>query len=125
MTTRKLSRYYYLCREIEQSKRDLAALEQQAAMVFDSDVLNLYEKSLFELIDKQKEAIRQTKLKVEAEKLEICAYINQIDDSLIRMIIKHRYIDRLSWQAVAFRVGGDNTADSVRKIAYRYIKKGG
>ncbi len=49
-------------------------------------------------------------------------YINNIDDSLIRQIITLRYINGLEWKQVAASIGGNNTADSVRKIAERYLK---
>jgi hypothetical protein len=49
-------------------------------------------------------------------------YIENIDDSLIRQIISLRYINGLTWQQVAAHIGGNNTADSVRKVAERYLK---
>jgi len=39
-------------------------------------------------------------------------YIAGIDDSLIQQIFTLRFINRLSWQQVANRIGGGNTADS-------------
>jgi hypothetical protein len=49
-------------------------------------------------------------------------YINDIDDSLVRQIFTLRYINGLEWRQVAASIGGNNTADSVRKIAERYLK---
>ena len=49
-------------------------------------------------------------------------YINNIDDSLIRQIISLRYINGLTWEQVAAHIGGNNTADSVRKAAERFLK---
>lgn len=114
MTKHKLSQYYYLCREIAQAERELANLKRAAVPLDIADV-----------IAEQESSIRLTKQAAEREKLKILAYISNIDDSLTRMIIKCRYIDCLSWQATAYRVGGSNTADSVKKIAYRHIKKDG
>lgn len=49
-------------------------------------------------------------------------FIDSIDDSLIRQIITLRYIDGLTWNEVAARIGGNNTAESVRKAAERFLK---
>ena len=49
-------------------------------------------------------------------------FIESIDDSLIRQIISLRYINGLTWEQVAAHIGGNNTADSVRKVAERYLK---
>lgn len=47
--------------------------------------------------------------------------LERINDSLVRQILLCRYIDGMSWTQVALQVGGGNTADSVRKIAERYL----
>ncbi len=57
----------------------------------------------------------------EAERLE--AYINSVDNSLVRMAMRLRFIDNLEWTAVAVRIGGNNTEDSVKKMVYRYIRR--
>ncbi len=133
MTKSELSQYYYLCREIEQSERDLRALQKKAAAgsIAPSAVFSKTKKCIDAdseytvLIDEQAELIKEVKFRAEREKHRILIYIKGIDDSLTRMIFKYRYIDMLSWRAVAIQVGGNNTEDSVRKIAYRYIKKDG
>lgn len=118
MTKSELSQYYYLCREIEQCERHLAALSRAVES-------GLSNSEFTAVIAEQREELQKAKLKAEYERLKIIAYVNNIDDSLTRMIIRYRYLSHLPWQAVAYKVGGSNTADSVRKIAYRYIKKDG
>ena len=49
-------------------------------------------------------------------------YIINIGDSLVRQIFTLRYINGLEWKQVAASIGGNKTADSVRKIAERYLK---
>ena len=54
---------------------------------------------------------------------EILEYINTIDDSLIRQIMIHRHIELKSWVQVANAIGGNNTAESVRKMHDRFLQK--
>lgn len=49
-------------------------------------------------------------------------FIEKIDDSLVRQIISLRYVSGLTWEQVAVNIGGNNTADSVRKVAERFLK---
>lgn len=55
--------------------------------------------------------------------LEIERFLNTVTDSYIRRIITFRYIDHMSWNRVADKVGGGNTEDSVRKALDRYLEK--
>lgn len=50
-------------------------------------------------------------------------YIANIDDALTRRIFELRYINQYSWEQVARRVGGGNTAEAVRKRHNRYIRR--
>ena len=49
-------------------------------------------------------------------------YIQSVDDSMIRQILTYRFIDCLPWSKVAIKIGGDNTADGVKKACYRYLE---
>lgn len=49
-------------------------------------------------------------------------YISAIGDEVTRRIFTLRYIDGLNWHQVAWRTGG-NTADSVRMIHNRYLRR--
>ena len=48
-------------------------------------------------------------------------YIDSINDSRMRRIVRMRFIDKLTWNQVACRIGGGNTEDSVKKAFYRFI----
>lgn len=50
-------------------------------------------------------------------------YIASIDDALTRRIFELRYINQYSWDQVARKVGGGNTAEAVRKRHNRYIRR--
>lgn len=54
---------------------------------------------------------------------KINAWISDIDNAFLRCIFTLYYVDCLSWQQVAMRIGGDNTGDSVRMIAKRFLEK--
>lgn len=63
----------------------------------------------------------RAKCLAEAERLE--AWISGVDDSLTRAAMRLRFIDGLGWTAVALKLGGGNTEDSVKKMVYRYIRR--
>lgn len=48
-------------------------------------------------------------------------YINSIEDSRIRRIIRYRYIDDLNWVQVARKMGKKATADGCRKAHDRFF----
>ena len=54
---------------------------------------------------------------------EVQDFIVSIDDSRMRRIITARFIDRMSWNKVADRIGGGNTEDSVRMAFERFMKE--
>lgn len=49
-------------------------------------------------------------------------YINSVDDSLMRQILTHRFVDGLNYYQVAMHMGGGNTEDSVKKACYRFLE---
>lgn len=52
---------------------------------------------------------------------EIEKYIQGINDSYVRLIIKYKYIDCYSWERTAVLIGGGNTKSSVRMAVKRYL----
>lgn len=67
------------------------------------------------IADKRERCIR--------ERLRLERYIASVDDSLVRMAMTLRFLDGMHWRAVAVRIGGGNTEDSVKKMVYRYIAR--
>lgn len=64
--------------------------------------------------------------RLDVQKQAIERFIHSIPDSITRRIFTYRYIDgsvRPSWQWIAFKIGGGNSADSVRMTHNRYLKK--
>lgn len=68
---------------------------------------------------KRQDELRRMKQRIED-------FIDDIPDSETRRIFKYRYIvgkRRWSWQRIAIKVGGGNSADGVRMIHKRYLEK--
>ena len=129
MTIQELSQLFWLKREIEREYERLTQLEE-AATATTPQWSGLPAAGL--VADKTAIAaqIADARTVIKA-KLELAVveynrlnrYIASIDDSLIRQIIALRFVDGLSWRQVAFRIGGGNTEDSVRKAVKRYLEQ--
>lgn len=50
-------------------------------------------------------------------------FIASVTDSRMRRIITLRFIENLSWNKVADRIGGGNSEDGVRMSFERFMKK--
>ena len=131
MTLKELSQLYYLNREIERDRERLERLRARAAapgapnyddMPKSPGVENRLERYIAEIVEL--EAIIQAKIiQCLNERGRLERYISDIPDSLTRQIFALRFIKGMSWRQVAFSVGGGNTEDSVKKIAYRFLDK--
>lgn len=72
----------------------------------------------------------QTRLETAEERLleltnEVEDYIQSLDDSRIRRILRYRFLDNLTWRQVAYRMGGRATEDSIKKEFQRFMKGDG
>lgn len=113
MTLRELSQLRYLRREVDLDRERLAGLvrERPASAAHASEIAE----KCGQIVVKMEQRI------AERDRLE--AYIAAIDDSLTRQAFKLRFMDGLSWRAVAYRIGGGNTADGIRKRCQRYVRR--
>lgn len=130
MTKQDLEQIFYLERELKKDKERLLKLETMATkstqsingMPFTTDISDKTGRYGTEIAEQAK----LIQWKMEEYVLfqnRILKFINSIDDSLVRQIMKGKYIDRLSWTKIALDVGGNNTAGSVRMIHNRFLKK--
>lgn len=69
------------------------------------------------------EKLSDTKDKISKDYAEIMNYIENVDDPIVSMILKYKYINNFSWEKTAFKIGGGNKAAGLRKRLYRYLKK--
>ena len=130
MTKEELSQLYYLNREIEHLKDKIAELECAATASTSritgmphasgiSDKVGKYAAEIAEL----KELIELNIKKCFYELNRLNRYINNIDDSEIRLILSLRYVNGLSWGQVAASISSYATEDSIRMKHDRYLKK--
>jgi hypothetical protein len=130
LTKQELSQLYYLNLEIEEEKRKLDELETAATNITTKitgmpHVTGVSRKSeaMAILIAEQRELVA---LKVRQSIIEynrLNRYIADIGDPLMRLILSYRYINGLTWNQVAANIGGNNTADSVRKALDRFLSE--
>lgn len=128
MTRKELSQLYYLRREIASDRERLAKLEAAATAVSPSSSGmpggkgKVSDKTALatEIAD-LRALIRRKINREEDELLQLMSFIDSIDDSLTRQIFTARFVDGLSWAAVAMKVGGGNTPESVRQLCSRYL----
>lgn len=132
MTREELSQIYYINKEIVMWEKELEHIREASLMkskeITDMPFANTNETGdpVAELAMKMLDIemiIVGKKKELEYKRMEILKFINDVDDSLLRMIIKYRCVDCLSWNNVAVRVGGGNTEDSCRMQFNRMFKK--
>lgn len=142
MTKKELSQLYYLNREIETRRVQLENIEDELGAQRRTDTVKgssasfPYTKQVFKvegiadtararrvLIERDEtlEIIDNLRERAAIEYKRLTREISEIDDSLTRQVLELRYVNGLPWQQVAACIGGNNTADSVRKVAERYI----
>lgn len=130
MTLKELSQLYYLNREIKADQKRLEELNGMIGAPSTPPISDMpraphgvdskVERLAAEIVDLQAIiAARQIQCIHERARLE--RWINDIPDSLTRLIFTYRFVDCLSWAKVAEAVGGGNTEGSVKMICYRHL----
>lgn len=129
MTVKELKQYRSICREIAEKETEIKAHTVCGTVVGSSPNFPFVKHTItvggVEHSEKNAETMAQIR-RLNRQKRRIERFISSIADSQTRRIFEHKYIKGdycPSWDAVAFAVGGGNTADGVRKIAMRYLKK--
>ena len=127
MTSKQLDQVFNLTREKRELEKMLLEIPDITAVRYDSiGVSNSGISSPVQKIAEQREKIRELismKLaEISIAEREILEYIFSINDSQIRRIMRLRHIELKSWLQVANAIGGNNTADSVRKMHDRFLQ---
>lgn len=127
MTLKELSQLYYLDREIELDRERLADLLCPRSPDYDGmprnpNPENALERCVAEIVDLE-DVIRAKIEQRIYERARLERYISDIPDSLTRQIFTLRFVEGLTWEQVAARTGGNNTAKNCSNICYRYIRQ--
>ena len=132
MTRERLSQIYYLEKEQKMWEEKLRELEA-ASLIKGQEITGMpfantgetSDKVMSLVVRKQTIAtiIEEIQERIDEQKEEIYEYINTIEDSLLRQIVVYRCVSCMNWVQVANRIGGGNTAESVRKMYERSIPK--
>ena len=129
-TKKELSQLYWLNKEIAREKQRLEELECAArggtaklSGMPHVDGTTRAQEQYAVLIAEQRDLVELKVRQLVIEYNRLNRYIASVDDSLIRQILSLRYVDGMSWLQVAIKVGGGNTADSVKKQCYRFLAK--
>ena len=75
-------------------------------------------------LEQVQESLCRQRMALAEKEAAVTAYIGSVPDSLVRQILTLRFVDGLSWTAVAHRIGGGNTEESVKKAFYRFWAHG-
>ena len=131
MTNEMLSEAFYLEQEIDQWKNQLKRLKD-ASMTPELSMdrekvsggkLSDHTADLATEIADLERKIRKKVYELTRLKNRIAEYIMGIEESQTRLIFHLRVYDLMTWNAIADKIGGMNSEDSVKKRYYRYLKK--
>lgn len=131
MNNEILSEAFYLEQEIDEWKKQLARLKDASL----TPTLSMDKERVSggrcadstgdlatEIADLERK-IRKKVYQLTRMKNRIAEYILGIEDSQTRLIFHMRVFDLMTWNAIADKIGGMNSEDSVKKRYYRYLKK--
>lgn len=127
MTRKELSQLYWLKKEIERESRRVEELEALATgctagasgMPGSGGLSD--KTALAAQIADCKTLIETKRHELVTEYNRLVHYIKDVDDAYIRNILKYRYIECMTWQQVAARMG--STPDAVRVAHHRFLQK--
>lgn len=130
MTIKELSEAYYIQKIIDRYDEKIAQLYASlepggmnfSGMPSDHSPKNRIEEVVAK-VDEIKRKKRLEEIKQNEAKKKVERFIDECGNPQIRIILMYRFVDFLKWEAVAAKLGGGNTEDSVKKACYRFLKK--
>lgn len=130
MTKKELSQLRWLNQEICREKQRLAELTDAATRTTAGTVTGLPHLSvagnktaIAAAIADTRDVIAEKVARAVREYERLNRYIADVPDSQIRQILCLRYVDGLSWTAVAMRIGGGNTPEGIQMEVARYLSR--
>lgn len=131
MTRKELSEYFYIHKLKEEAELELERLlsERNAKIMPMDDMPHApYNTSnptadLAIAIEEQISILRAMINNLHRRETAILKFIGtlEVEDSYLAMIVKYRCLDLLTWEDVAIRIGGSNSAESCRQYYCRHI----
>ena len=130
MNKKTLNQYTDLVKEAQKLEKRIERLRKQSSQVSDV-VQNGYKRHAvifgYDVVrdSKLKELeflLMDRKTKIIIQQTEIENYINNIEESDIRQIFEHRYIDNMNWIQIQVAMGYEHE-DTARKKHDRYLEK--
>ena len=127
MTKSELEQIYYLNRELKMWEDELARLKARS-LVASPMPSTSHGTGISDKVAQRTEREMELEDRIQAKRDEIqemrdraVKYIQNIPDSLTRMIVYYRCVSLFGWRRVAYEIGGNNTEESVRKIYTRFF----
>lgn len=130
MNKKTLNQYTDLVKEAQKLEKRIERLRKQSSQVSDV-VQNGYKRHAvifgYDVVrdSKLKELeflLMDRKTKIIIQQTEIENYINNIEESDIRQIFEHRYIDGMNWYQIQIAMGY-NHEDTARKKHDKYLEE--
>lgn len=126
MTKKEINQIYYINREIEMWQRQLDDIYGLQSPKLDGLPKSIEPGDLTG--DKAAKAlqirtiIEELLAELQMQRKKIYEFISALDNSLMRQIIMYRCLSLCTWEETAIYVGGNNTAESVRKMFDRFFE---
>ena len=123
MTEKKLSRYYFLNKEVENLEERIIQIGNGiGSMKFNDNTRYVGSKieSIQERITELKDLWIEARVSALEEYIKIEQYITSVDDSEIRLIMRLRFLDLKDWEDIGKQLNYDRT--TVSKKLRRYLK---
>ena len=129
MTVKELEQLPYLEKLISREKarlqemRDAADVKAQAitGMPHASGVSDRIGEVVPRVVDAERELEKSIGEYI-AQRNRLSLYIEKAANARIKLILKLRFLDQMTWQQVADEIGGKETEYSVKAFCYRYVE---
>ena len=130
MTNKELSKLKYLKKEIEVLRFRIKELENVAQSCSSNITGMPPNNKISDKVGKYASEIADLKCLLDLKMKEcffelnrLTRYIEEVDDTFVKLIMNYRYIHGYSWQKTAYAIGGRNNSESLKKRLYRFLNK--
>ncbi|MBQ7160403.1 MAG: hypothetical protein IJR90_01705 [Clostridia bacterium] len=133
MTYNELNGIYYIKKEIERDRARIRELRERAESTVGSGtgmwgphagVVDRVGCCVAAMVDLER-AVDANLWRLYRKEAEVTAFIDSVADPRLRAILKLRFIDCLSWRAVAQRLGAGETENGALKAVRRFLREAG